>query len=111
MRQKHTGAFAAVTAVTLGVVMLTGCGTEDWDDCRNATPAVMFLGTDHHYHYGSPTGKLVPATQVPKSARTAPGYKAPSAKIAPPPKVDLRKPGNAAPPRPAAPAPRPAGRR
>lgn len=119
MQKRHTAAFATVSAAALGVALLTGCGTEDRDDCRNAAPVVMFMGTDHHYHYGSPKGKIVPATQVPKSARTAPGYKAPSAKIAPPPKVDLRKPGTSnggtvkqpAAPKPAAPAPRPAGRR
>ena len=118
--KKHASAIGALTAAALGVAVLTGCGTEDRDrDCRTATPVVMFLGTDHHYHYGSPTGKIVPATQVPKSARKVSGYKAPSAKIAPPPKVDLKKPGTsgsvnkpAAPaPKPAAPAPRPAGRR
>ena len=115
MRKTHTTAFATVTAAALGVVLLTGCGTEDTDDdCRSAAPVVMFLGADHHYHYGSPTGKIVPATQVPKSARSASGYKAPSAKVAPPPKVDLKKPGTSgsvkqpSAPRPAAPAPRPA---
>uniref|UniRef100_A0AAU7GWA4 Lipoprotein n=1 Tax=Streptomyces phage Geonosis TaxID=3158856 RepID=A0AAU7GWA4_9CAUD len=116
--KKNAGALGAITAATIGVALLTGCGSEKRDDdCRTATPIVMFLGTDHHYHYGSPTGKIVPATQVPKSARTAPGYKAPSAKVAPPPKVDLKKPGTSggsvnkpAAPKPAAPAPR-SGRR
>lgn len=117
MQKRHTAAFAAAAAAALGVTLLTGCGTEDRDRCRTSAPVVMFLGSDHHYHYGSPSGKIVPATQVPKSARSASGYKAPSAKIAPPPKVDLRKPGNngsinrPAAPKPAAPAPRPAGRR
>ncbi|ALY07257.1 hypothetical protein SEA_MAIH_7 [Streptomyces phage Maih] len=122
MKKTHASAFATVTAAALGVVLLTGCGTEDRDDdCRTAAPVVMFLGTDHHYHYGNPTGKIVPATQVPKSARKVSGYKPPSTKIAPPPKVDLKKPGtsggsvNKPAPAPApkapAPAPRPAPRR
>ena len=113
MRKRHTAAFATVSAAALGVVLLTGCGTEDRDDCRNAAPVVMFMGTDHHYHYGSPKGKIVPASQVPKSARSANGYKAPSTTIAPPPKVDLRKPGTSGGNvnKPAAPRPAPAGRR
>ena len=117
MQKRHTAAFATVSAAALGVVLLTGCGTEDRDDCRNAAPVVMFMGADHHYHYGSPKGKIVPASQVPKSARSANGYKAPSTKVAPPPKVDLRKPGTSggvnkpAAPKPAAPRPAPAGRR
>lgn len=109
--KKNASALGAIAAATIGAVLLTGCGTEKRDDdCRTATPIVMFLGSDHHYHYGSPTGKIVPATQVPKSARKVSGYK-------PPPKVDLKKPGTSgsvnkpAAPKPAAPAPRPAGRR
>lgn len=116
MKKIQISAVGAVTAAALGVVMLTGCGTEKRDDdCRTATPVVMFLGADHHYHYGSPTGKIVPATQVPKSAQKVSGYKPPSAKVAPP-KVDLKKPGTSgsvnkpAAPKPAAPAPR-SGRR
>lgn len=94
MKRTHSTVFATVTAAALGVALLTGCGSEMDDDCRSATPVVMFFGADRHYHYGSPTGKIVPATQVPKSARKASGYKAPSAKIAPPPKVDMKKPGS-----------------
>ena len=94
MKKTHTTAFATVAAAALGIVLLTGCGTEGRDDdCRTATPVVMFLGTDGHYHYKSPKGKIVPATQVPKSARKVSGYKPPSTKIAPPPKVDMKKPG------------------
>lgn len=110
MDRKHSTVFATVTAAALGVALLTGCGSEMDDDCRSATPVVMFFGADRHYHYGSPTGKIVPATQVPKSARKASGYKAPSAKIAPPPKVDMKKPGSGSVKQPAAPAPRPAAR-
>lgn len=115
MKRTQTTVFATVTAAALGVVLLTGCGTEDRDDDCNssAVPVVMFLGADRHYHYGSPTGKIVPATQVPKSARSATGYKAPSAKVAPPPKVDLKKPGTSGNMKqPAAPKPAPrSGRR
>ncbi|ATN93747.1 hypothetical protein SEA_ABT2GRADUATEX2_7 [Streptomyces phage Abt2graduatex2] len=119
MKKIQASAVGTVTAAALGVTLLTGCGTEKRDDdCRTATPVVMFLGADHHYHYGSPTGKIVPATQVPKSAQKVSGYKPPSAKVAPPPKVDLKKPstsGSVNKPAPAAPkppaAPRPAPRR
>lgn len=112
MKRTQTTVFATVSTAALSIVLLTGCGTEDRDDdCRTAAPVVMFLGADRHYHYGSPTGKIVPATQVPKAARTASGYKAPSAKVAPPPKVDLKKPGTSGSVKqPAAPAPRPAAR-
>ena len=112
MKKTHASAFGALTAAALGVTLLTGCGTERDDDCRTSAPVVMFLGTDHHYHYGSPKGKLVPATQVPKSARSVSGYKPPSAKIAPPPKVDLKKPGTSGNVKqPAAPKPAAPGRR
>lgn len=111
---------AATAAGILGLTLLTGCGLDLKDSCRTSPQQVMFLGTDHHYHYDNPTGRIVPATQVPASARKVSGYKPPSAKVAPPPKVDLKKPGTssggtvkqpsapkpAPAPRPAAPAPR-----
>jgi hypothetical protein len=97
---------ASITAATLGAVLLTGCGTgldDDTDDCDKRTTMVMFFGTDGHYHYGSPTGKVVPAAKVPSSATKVPGYKAPAA-----PKVPAAKVPAA--PAPKAPAPRPAVR-
>lgn len=98
---------AAVLA-TVAALTLTACGGQKPKDCE-ATPVVMFFNSSSgHYHYDSPKGKVVPAKLVPASARKVPGYKAPSAKVAPPPKVDLRKPAPA-PAKPAAPAPR--GRR
>lgn len=67
---------AAVTAAALGAVLLTGCADLDDDRDRCATPVVMFFSTvDHTYHYGSVTGKKVPASKVPSSARKVPGYK------------------------------------
>lgn len=92
-------ALVATAALTFGA---TGCSAVD-DDCGSTT--VMFFSTvDRHYHYGSPTGKVVPAGKVPPSARKVPGYKAPAA-----PKTDMRKPGGSAP---KAPKPAPsAGRR
>lgn len=79
---------AATVGATLTALVLTGCGT-DKDRCDSGSTMVMFFSTtDHHYHYGSPTGKVVPAASVPSSARKVPGYKAPAA-----PKVDLKKPG------------------
>lgn len=67
---------ATVTAATLGAVILTGCGVDNDDDrCRTATPVYYFMGADHHYHYGSPTGQTVPHWKLPKSATKAPGYR------------------------------------
>lgn len=106
---KITKATAGLVTATAAVALLTGCGSTKDDDCRT-TPVVMFFGTDGHYHYGSPTGKVVPAASVPKTAQKVPGYKAPAA-----PKVDLKKPDPAkvdtkpaAPKAPAPAAPRPA---
>lgn len=112
---KLTRTATTLTAAAIGVAALTGCGSmkDDRDRCRTS-PQVMFYGTDRHYHYGSPSGRIVPANEVPASARKVPGYKAPSAKVAPPkpaPKVDLKKPAPAPQPKPAAPRPAPkAGR-
>lgn len=101
---------AAILAATAALT-LTACGTDSRKDCRDPQPVVMFFDSSTgHYRYDSPKGKIVPAKLVPASARKVPGYKAPSAKVAPPPKVDLRKPAPAA-PRPAAPAARGGGRR
>ncbi len=108
---------ASLTVAALGAVLLTGCGTDrDDDDCRSAAPLVMFLGSDSHYHYGSPTGKVVPAHQVPASARKVPGYKAPVSLVKSParPSRPIVKPGSTRPvvkqPAPA-PAPKPAAPR
>lgn len=103
-------AIAAGLAAVTATVLLTGCGNlKSDDDCRTPQPVVMFFGTDGHYHYGSPKGRIVPAVSVPSSARKVPGYKAPSPKVAPPPKVDMKKPGvKIDTPKPApAPAPKP----
>ena len=101
---------AAILAATAALT-LTACGTDSRKDCRDPQPVVMFFDSSTgHYRYDSPKGKVVPANLVPASARKVPGYKAPSAKVAPPPKVDLRKPAPAA-PRPAAPAARGGGGR
>jgi hypothetical protein len=104
MNRRTAAALAVVAALTL-----TACGTDRQKDCRDPQPVVMiFNSSSGHYHYDSPKGKIVPAKLVPESARKVPGYKAPSAKVAPPPKVDLRKPA----PAPAKPAPAaPRGRR
>lgn len=93
MNRKTT---AALAAAVLGITLLTGCADNDDDDDR-CTPVVMFFGTDGHYHYGSATGKRVPASKVPQSAQKVPGYKGP--------KTSLNKPK--APSAPKAPAPRP----
>lgn len=102
---KITRTAAALVSAAVGVAVLTGCGSmkdDNRDRCRTSQP--MFFGTDGHYHYGSPTGRVVPAASVPATARKVPGYKAPAA-----PKVDLQKPPQPkAPPAPKAPAaPRP----
>lgn len=90
--------------LTAAALALTACGTDRPKECRDPQPVVMFFSTTTgHYHYDSPKGKIVPAKLVPASARKVPGYKAPSAKVAPPPRVDLRKPVPA-PAKPAAPA-------
>ena len=103
---KITRTTAALASAAVGVAVLTGCGSlkdDDRDRCRT-TQQIMFFGSDGHYHYGSPTGKVVPAASVPTSARKVPGYKPPAA-----PKVDLNKTPPKAPaaPKPVAPAPRP----
>lgn len=100
---------AGLAVGVAATVALTGCGAkkDDRDRCRT-TQTVMFFGSDGHYHYGSPTGKVVPAASVPASAQKVPGYKPPAA-----PKVDLNKTAPKAPPaapKPVAPAPRPAPR-
>jgi len=111
---KITRTATALTAAAIGVAALTGCGSQKDDDRCRTSQTVMFFGTDRHYHYGSPSGRIVPANEVPASARKVPGYKAPSAKVAPPkqsPKVDLKKPAPAPQPKPVAPRPAPrAGR-
>lgn len=104
MKIKRTIATAAASVAAIAA--LTGCGAldDDKDSCRTSRP--MFFGTDGHYHYNSPSGPVVPAASVPKSAQKVPGYKAPAA-----PKVDLKKPDAPkapAPKAPVAPAPRPA---
>lgn len=101
---RNHGIGAVLTATALAAVVLTGCGTDDRRCSDDDEMTVMFFSTvDSHYHYGSPTGKVVPADRVPASARKAPGYKAP---VNPKPsKPDLNK-SNV--PRPAPnPAPRP----
>lgn len=106
MNRRTAAALVATTALTL-----TSCGTDRPKECRDPQPVVMFFDSSTgHYRYDSPKGKIVPAKLVPASARKVPGYKAPSAKVAPPPKVDLRKPAPA-PAKPAAPAARGGGRR
>lgn len=89
---------AGVTAAALGAVLLTGCADLD-DDRDHCVPVVMFFSTvDHTYHYGSVTGKKVPASKVPSSARKVPGYKP----YTPPKAPAAKAPGYKAP---AAPAP------
>ena len=105
---KLTKATAGIATAALSIAVLTGCGSQakkDDDRCRTSSQP-MFFGSDGHYHYGSPTGRVVPAASVPSSAQKVPGYKAPAA-----PKVDLNKTSPKAPPaapKPVAPAPRPA---
>lgn len=103
--QKMT--MAAVTAAALGAVLLTGCADLDDDRDRCATPVVMFFSTvDHTYHYGSISGKKVPASKVPSSARKVPGYKPYT-----PPKAPAAKAPSVGKPGPAYKAPAPARRR
>lgn len=68
---------AAAVALTGALVAATAaCSTERDDDCRTQyTPVYYFMGADHHYHYGSPTGQTVPHWKLPKSATKVPGYK------------------------------------
>lgn len=54
----------ALTAAVLAVVLLGGCA-DDSEDCGEAT---YYSEVDHHYHYGSPTGKTVPDSKAPKAA-------------------------------------------
>lgn len=119
-RKAAVACFAA-SAVLFGAV---ACTSETDDDCRTSTVYVpMFFSTvDHHFHYGSPSGKVVPAAKVPSTARKVPGYKAPAAPKVPTnkaPKTDGKPPAAPKPaqpptatvPKPApAPAPAPAPR-
>ncbi len=98
---KHSFKLLVVAAVA-GTTLLTACDTDD-SDCDSST-VLIYSTYDHHYHYGSPKGKLVPAAKVPSSARKVPGYKP---YTPPKPKVDMNKPK----PAPKAPAPRPAAPR
>lgn len=107
--QKMT--MAAVTAAALGAVLLTGCA--DLDNDRDRCDDTVLIFVNGQYHYGSPTGKLVPNSKVPSSARKVPGYKPYN-----PPKTqhtNPKAPGYKAPsvgkPGPAYKAPAPARRR
>lgn len=92
-------AMIAVGAFIFGA--MAGCSADKDDDCRTSTVYVpMFFSTvDRHYHYGSPTGKVVPANKVPASARKVVGYKPPTTtpkapvNKTPGGKVDTTKPG------------------
>lgn len=94
MHKLKTSAIAAGIALT--AVTLTACD-DDPARCGVDQSSVMFYSsTDHHYHYGSPSGSLVPSTRVPKSATKVPGYKpytppVPKPKPAPAPKVKTPK--------------------
>lgn len=73
MNMKRTLSAVALTGAL--VVTATACGDyNDRDRCGTST-VLIYSTTDHRYHYGSTTGKLVPATKVPNSARKVPGYK------------------------------------
>ena len=109
-KPRELTALAVIATAVAGGLLASGCTElEDDRDCKRPAPVVMFFGTDGHYHYGSPTGKVVPATKVPSSARTVPGYKAPAAPAVKAPAAPAVKAPPAvkvpAPPRPA-PAPR-----
>lgn len=91
----------AIVATTVLAFILIGCSAGTDDDCRTQYVPMFYSLVDHHYHYGSVTGKTVPAAKVPSEASKVPGYK-PYNPPKPAPKV------NAPAPRPAAPAPRPA---
>lgn len=101
---------AAVTATAVAAMTLTACSAGEYDDgeCRTEYVPMFFSTVDHHYHYGSPSGKLVPAAKVPTDARKVPGYKPYTPPKAVAPRAPIGKPGPAykAP----APAPR-AGKR
>ena len=84
----------AVTATAVAALGMTAC--TETDDCDSSAVLVYVNG---QYHYGSPSGKLVPDSKVPSSARKVPGYKpytppkAPAVKApAPAVKVPLNKP-------------------
>lgn len=87
-------AAAIVAGISLAAVTLTACD-DDPARCGVDQSSVMFYSpTDHHYHYGSPSGSLVPSTRVPKSATKVPGYKPytpPAPKPKPAPKVATPK--------------------
>lgn len=89
---------ATVAATAVAAMTLTACAADDDDRCRTQYVPMFYSSVDHHYHYGSATGKTVPAAKVPSEARKVPGYK-PYNPPKPAPKV------NAPAPRPAAPAP------
>lgn len=139
MNTKRTLAAVALTGAL--IVGTAACSVDDDHDerahCSTVFVPMFFSTVDRHYHYGSPTGKVVPAHKVPASARKHSGYKAPAAPKPPVNKtpkgngkVDTTKPGGSQPkpktpdapkannpaPRPApapapAPAPRVGGRR
>lgn len=93
----------AVALLAVGALTLTGCADTDSDECRDATPVVMFFSTvDGHFHYNGPKGKVVPGYKVPASARKVPGYKVPpgTATAPKPPKVNMNKPAAPKPPAP-----------
>lgn len=90
-----TAAAATSVASAVAALLLTACGTEV-DDC--GTQPMFYSTTDHLYHYGSPTGRTVPATKVPSGARKVPGYK-PYNPPKPAPKVNGPAPRPAAPPK------------
>lgn len=66
---------AAAVATLASAVLLTGCA-DPKPHCTTQQP-MFYSTTDHHYHYGSPTGSTVPGYAVPKSAQKVKGYKVP----------------------------------
>ncbi|AMD42748.1 hypothetical protein SEA_XKCD426_7 [Streptomyces phage Xkcd426] len=115
MKKIRRTAVLGTAAAVLGVA-LTGCAIELDDHDRNKTckpskpvtqTLFLFLGTDGHYHSGSPKGPIVPNSQVPPAARKVPGYKVPPASKLPKAPAPPAAKAPAAPPV-KAPAPAPA---
>lgn len=75
-RKRHHAIGAALTAATLGAVLLTGCGDDQPEDCPSESPAAM-----------------APLSMTVGGSRPAPRPAAPAPRpVAPAPKVPTSKP-------------------
>lgn len=101
----------AAVAATAALALTACADLNDDDRCKSKTTVLIFNTATGHYHYGSPTGKPVPAYKVPQSARKVPGYKPVGPAKPPVVKAPAAKPGTGSKPGYKAPAPRTGGRR